>query len=61
MITCVSIHIYIYIIHTHINIYEYIYKENKIVLVDLSEETLGGRRGKENVREWKILKQPIYI
>jgi hypothetical protein len=22
---------------------------------------MGGRREKENVKEWKILKQPIYI
>jgi hypothetical protein len=27
----------------------------------LSEVTIGGERGKENIREWKILEQPIYI
>jgi hypothetical protein len=26
-------------------------RENKILLVDLSEKTTGGRRGKDNVRE----------
>jgi hypothetical protein len=36
-------------------------RENKILLVDLSEKTTGGRRGKDNVREWKILKFFIYI
>jgi hypothetical protein len=37
---------------------EYVYseRENKIVLVTPSEETTGGGRDKENVREWKILK-----
>jgi hypothetical protein len=29
-------------------------EENKSVLVGLSEGTMGGGRGKENVREWKI-------
>jgi hypothetical protein len=33
--------------------------ENKIILVGLSEGTIGGKREKENLREWKILKQPI--
>jgi hypothetical protein len=35
--------------------------EKKIVLVGLSKGTMGGRRGRENVAEWKILKQPMYI
>jgi hypothetical protein len=30
-------------------------RENMIVLVGLSEGTVGGRRGKENIKEWKIL------
>jgi hypothetical protein len=29
--------------------------------VSLSEGATGGGREKENVIEWKILKQPIYI
>jgi hypothetical protein len=36
-------------------------KENKNVLVSLFEGATGGGREKENVREWKMLKQPIYI
>jgi hypothetical protein len=28
--------------------------------VSLSEGTMGGKRGKENARKWKILKQSIY-
>jgi hypothetical protein len=31
-------------------------REDKIVLVILSERVMGGGKGKENVREWKILK-----
>jgi hypothetical protein len=30
-------------------------------LVNLFEGTTGGGRNKENVREWKILKQPMYV
>jgi hypothetical protein len=39
--------------HTYIYIYIYIYsdRENKIVLVSLSEGTTGGGREKEYVRE----------
>jgi hypothetical protein len=33
--------------------------ETKIVLVDLLEGTMEDQ--KENVKEWKILKQPIYM
>jgi hypothetical protein len=29
--------------------------------ISLSEGPMGGGREKENVREWKILKQPIFI
>jgi hypothetical protein len=45
--------------HTHTHIYSD--RENKIVLVSLSEGAMGGGREKENVTEWKILNQPIYI
>jgi hypothetical protein len=41
--------------HTHL------YNERKTtVLVSLSEGTTEGGKSEENVREWKILKQPIY-
>jgi hypothetical protein len=33
-------------------------RENNIVLVGLSEGTVGGRRGKENVRELKNIETP---
>jgi hypothetical protein len=40
-------------------------RENKIVLVSLSEGATGGGRDKESVKEWdkkrKILKQPSYM
>jgi hypothetical protein len=44
METCMIIYIYIYI-HTHIQIY--VVRENKIVLVTLSEGTTGGGRERE--------------
>jgi hypothetical protein len=48
-----------------LNIYTYIHiyneRKNKIVLISLSEGTTGDGRSKENFREWKILKQHIYI
>jgi hypothetical protein len=46
----VYIHTYM-IIYVHIYIYKYNERENKIVLVSLSERTRRGRGGKENVRE----------
>jgi hypothetical protein len=46
-------------INTHTHIYSE--GEHKIVLVSLSEGNRGCGRGKENVREWKILKQPTYM
>jgi hypothetical protein len=33
------------------NIYDHIVREDKIVLVILSERVMGGGKGKENVRE----------
>jgi hypothetical protein len=56
MYLCIYTHVWSYI---YIHIYNE--KENKIVLVILSEGTMGGETGKEDVREWKVLKQPIYI
>jgi hypothetical protein len=48
--------------HTHTHTYIYSENENKIALVSLSDGTMGGGRGKENVREWKILKTAhLYI
>jgi hypothetical protein len=44
MFLSLSLYIYVYV-------YMYVQRENKIVLVGLSERTIGGRRGKENVRE----------
>jgi hypothetical protein len=41
----------------YIFIHTYIERENKIILVSLSEGTIGDERGKENVREWKLLKK----
>jgi hypothetical protein len=37
--------------HTHTQIHTHTERENKIVLMGLSEGTRRGRRGKENVRE----------
>jgi hypothetical protein len=41
--------------YTNMNIY--CDRENKTVLVSLSDGTIRDEREKENVREWKILKQ----
>jgi hypothetical protein len=47
---------YIYI-YLYVGVYVYtcihIWWENKIVLVSLSERTMGGGRGKENVKRMK--------
>jgi hypothetical protein len=45
----IQIHIGHILAHTHTN--TDIVRENKIVLVSLFEGTMGGRRGKEDVRE----------
>jgi hypothetical protein len=42
-------------------IYLYSERENKIVLVSLSEGAMWGESDKQNVREWKILKQSSYM
>jgi hypothetical protein len=34
---------------------------NKIILVSPSDGATGSERDKENVREWKILTEPVYI
>jgi hypothetical protein len=53
---CMYIYIYIYMcIYIYIYIYIQWERENKIVLVSLSEGTMGGGRGKENVKGWKTL------
>jgi hypothetical protein len=58
------IHIHIWYIYTHIYTHTYIYihthvvRDNKIVLVSLSEGTFGGGRSKEHVREWKYWNHP---
>jgi hypothetical protein len=45
-----------------INTYTYIMRENKIVLVVLSEETMRGRKGQENVKRKKnIEKKHLYM
>jgi hypothetical protein len=41
--------------------YVYSDRENKTVLMSLSEGLMGCGREKKSVREWKILKQPIYV
>jgi hypothetical protein len=70
----VNMHIKIYLnvyIDTYVIIYLYLYpyiyihiyseRDNKIVLVSLSEGSTEDSKWKENVREWEILKQLIYV
>jgi ATP-dependent protease HslVU (ClpYQ) peptidase subunit len=47
--------------HTHTHTHTHIDRENEIALAFLSQVTVGGGRMKENIREGKILKQPICI
>jgi hypothetical protein len=62
LVKCIYKYIYDHIyVYRDIHIHKYNERENKIVLVGLSKGTMGGRRGKEDVRERKILKQSIYI
>jgi hypothetical protein len=61
----IGMFIYVYIcihkfISNHIFMCVYV-RENSILLVGLSEGTKGGGRGKEKVREGKILKPHLYM
>jgi hypothetical protein len=53
-------------IEKHMWSYICVYIENTYTVreqncISESEGSMGSGRAKENVREWKILKQPIYI
>jgi hypothetical protein len=45
---------------THTDTY-IVRKREKNKIVDMSEETMGGEKGKDNVRDQNILKYLIYI